>query len=58
MYAALIRVSETWRRVVSSEFELKRLEQLREHLNRRYAERTAQAVKRGGRAILNISGPA
>ena len=30
MYAALIRASETWRRVVISEFELKQLEQLRE----------------------------
>jgi hypothetical protein len=41
MYAALIRASETWRRVVISEFELKQLEQLREHLNKRHAERTA-----------------
>jgi len=37
MYAALIRASETWRRVVISEFELKQLEQLREHLNKRHA---------------------
>ncbi len=56
MYAALIRASETWRRVVISEFELKQLEQLREHVNRRYAERTAPAVKRVGRAV-NTAGP-
>src|SRR5205807_4494125 len=53
MYAALIRASETWRRVVISEFELKQLAQLREHLNNRHAERTAPAVKRAGRAIVD-----
>jgi transposase-like protein len=53
MYAALIRASETWRRVVISEFELKQLAQLREHLNTRHAERTAPAVTRGARTILN-----
>lgn len=55
MYAALIRASETWRRVVISEFELRQLEQLREHLNRRHAERTAPAVKRIGRAVNTAS---
>jgi putative transposase len=55
MYAALIRASETWWRVVISEFELKQLEQLREHLNTRHAERTAPAVKRAGRAVLNTT---
>ncbi|MDW8468440.1 MAG: transposase [Burkholderiales bacterium] len=43
MYAALIRASATWRRIVITPFELKQLESLREHLNRRYAERTAPA---------------
>jgi hypothetical protein len=33
MYAALIRASDTWRGVVISEFELKQLTQLREHLD-------------------------
>ena len=56
MYASLIRASETWRRVVISEFELKQLEQLREHLNRRHAERTAPAVKRAARAVLHTAG--
>jgi hypothetical protein len=56
MYTALIRASETWRRVVISEFELKQLEQLREHLNRRHAERTAPAAKTVGRA-LNTASP-
>ena len=41
MYAALIRASDTWRRVVISEFELKQLAQLREHLERRHDERVA-----------------
>lgn len=41
LYAAIIRVSETWKRIVISEFELKKLESLREHLDRIHAERTA-----------------
>ena len=57
MYAALIRASETWRRVVISEFELKQLEQLREHLNCRHAERTAPAVKKVAHTALNTARP-
>ena len=53
MYAALIRASETWRRVVISEFELKQLEQLREHLNKRHAERTAPVVKSASRPRIS-----
>ena len=34
MYAALIRASQAWRRLVISEFELRQLIQLREELNR------------------------
>jgi len=51
MYASLIRASETWRRVVISEFELKQLEQLREHLSGRHAERVAPIVKNASRLI-------
>ncbi|MDW8470099.1 MAG: transposase [Burkholderiales bacterium] len=43
MYAALIRASATWRRIVITPFELKQLESLREQLDRRSAERTAPA---------------
>jgi hypothetical protein len=32
MYAALIRASQTWRRVVISEFELKQIQELRKRL--------------------------
>jgi putative transposase len=45
MYAALIRASDTWKNIVITEFELRQLEQLREHLNHRHAERTASVVK-------------
>lgn len=45
MYAALIRASETWKNIVITEFERRQLEQLREHLNDRHAERTATVVK-------------
>ena len=53
MYAALIRASETWRRVVISEFELKQLEQLREHLEQRHAERVAPIVKNASRSRVS-----
>jgi transposase-like protein len=46
MYAALIRASQGWRRLVISEFELRQLIQLREELNRRHDARHAPAVKR------------
>jgi putative transposase len=51
MYAALIRASETWRRVVISEFEVKQLTQLREHLDRRHAEHVAPIAKTASRSI-------
>jgi transposase-like protein len=53
MYAALIRASDTWKRIVISEFELKQLESLREHLNRVHAERTAPAVKNASRPRIS-----
>ena len=53
MYAALIRASESWRRVVISEFELKQLTQLREHLERRHDERVAPPVKNASRSRIS-----
>jgi putative transposase len=53
MYAALIRASDTWRRVVISEFELKQLTQLREHLERRHGERVAPIVKNASRSRIS-----
>jgi transposase-like protein len=53
MYAALIRASETWKRIVITEFELRQLEQLREHLNDRHVERTASAVKSASRSQIS-----
>ena len=46
MYAALIRASESWRRLVISEFELRQLEQLRQELNRDHDARHAPVVNR------------
>ena len=40
MYAALIRASHTWRRVVISEFELKQIDELRDELDQEFKERT------------------
>jgi putative transposase len=53
MYAALIRASETWKRIVITDFELRQLEQLREHLNERHVERTAPAVKSTSRSRIS-----
>ena len=53
MYASLIRASETWKRIVITEFELRQLEQLREHLNGRHVERTAPVVKSASRSRIS-----
>lgn len=53
MYAALIRASETWKNVVIKQFELRQLEQLREHLNERHSERTAPVVKCASRSRIS-----
>jgi transposase-like protein len=45
MYAALIRASQTWRRVVISEFELRQIEELRSELDREFKERTTTVVQ-------------
>jgi transposase-like protein len=45
MYAALIRASQTWRRIVISEFELKQIEELRNELDKEFKERTASALQ-------------
>lgn len=53
MYASLIRASETWKRIVITEFEIRQLEQLREHLNERHVERTAPVVKSASRSRVS-----
>ncbi|MFN3564505.1 MAG: transposase [Burkholderiaceae bacterium] len=53
MYAALIRASQTWKNIVMTQFELRQLEQLREHLNERHVERTAPAVKSAPRSRIS-----
>ncbi len=45
MYAALIRASQTWKRIVISEFELKQTEELRSELEREFKERTTVVVQ-------------
>jgi transposase-like protein len=49
MYAALIRASQGWRRVVISEFELRQIEELRTQLDEQFKERTASAVSSASR---------
>jgi putative transposase len=39
MYAALIRASQTWKRIVVSDFELKQIEELREELEAEFRKR-------------------
>ncbi|MDI3258183.1 MAG: transposase [Sinobacteraceae bacterium] len=50
MYAALIRASRTWKWVVISAFEREQLKDLRDHLNRRHAERATPAVTSASRS--------
>ncbi|MGH7462433.1 MAG: hypothetical protein ACREMA_15585 [Longimicrobiales bacterium] len=49
MYAALMRASQTWRRVVISEFELKQIEDLKIDLDNEFKQRTASAVSSASR---------
>lgn len=44
MYAALIRASQTWRRVVISEFELKQIDELKNDLDAEFKQRTVSAA--------------
>jgi transposase-like protein len=44
MYAALIRASQTWRRLLISEFELHQLEELRAELDEEYRARNASTT--------------
>lgn len=43
MYAALIRASQTWKRIVISDFELKQIAELREELDTEFRQRTEPA---------------
>ena len=45
MYAALVRASQTWKRIVISEFELRQIEELRSDLEREFKERTTIALQ-------------
>ena len=49
MYAALIRASQSWRRIVISDFEARQIEELRSELDREFKERTASAVQSASR---------
>lgn len=44
MYAALIRASQSWRRVVINEFEKRQIEELRGEIEAEFKQRTAPAV--------------
>jgi transposase-like protein len=49
MYASLIRASQTWRKVVISEFELKQIGELQADLNQEFKQRTAASVSSASR---------
>ena len=53
MYAALIRASQTWQRMVISEFELKQIEELRSELDAAHRERIAPAVSTASRPKIS-----
>lgn len=49
MYAALIRASQSWRRVVINEFEKRQIEELRGQIEEEFKQRTAPAVSGASR---------
>jgi transposase-like protein len=49
MYAALLRASKTWQRVVVSEFELRQIEDLRNELDEEFKQRSTSAVTTASR---------
>ena len=49
MYASLIRASQSWKRVVISDFELRQIDDLRAELDAEFKERTAAAVPNASR---------
>ena len=49
MYASLIRASQSWKRVVINEFELRQIDDLRTELDAEFTERTAAAVPTASR---------
>jgi transposase-like protein len=53
MFAALVRASQSWRRVLISEFELKQLAELRQHLKTDFAKHTAQTSPNQNPASLH-----
>jgi putative transposase len=49
MYAALIRASQSWRRIVISEFELKQIDDIERELDQEFKQRTASTVQSASR---------
>ena len=49
MFAALARASQTWRRLVISEFELKQIEELQTELQTKFRQRTTAAAPTASR---------
>jgi len=49
MYAALLRASKTWQRVVISEFELRQIEDLRNELDEEFKQRATSTVTTASR---------
>jgi hypothetical protein len=49
MYAALIRASQTWRRVVIGECELKQIEEIECQLDQEFNQRTASTIQSASR---------
>ncbi|MGH8728892.1 MAG: hypothetical protein ACREV9_12240 [Burkholderiales bacterium] len=56
MYAALIRASQTWKRIVISDFELKQIEELREELDAEFNERAGPAKTSASHRHLSSRG--
>lgn len=53
MYASLIRASQSWRRIVVSEFEQHQIEDVRRELEEEFRQRTASTVTTASRSRLS-----
>jgi len=53
MYASLIRASQSWRRIVVSEFEQHQIEDLRKELDEEFRQRTTSTVTTASRSRLS-----
>ena len=53
MFAAMLRASKTWQRVVISDFELRQIEELKKDLDEEFRQQTTSTVTASRRRIYS-----